>query len=71
MFQSIITSQYKNQFDKTNELHTDTFYRFFYAGGLVTGKVVRVGEKVSISTLTLGMVEIDTLEFLSNNPQKL
>jgi len=47
------------------------YYSFYHNGSILTGNVFRVGETVSISTLTMGIVEINTLKFISDNPQKL
>ncbi len=47
------------------------YYEFYHEGGLFTGNVIRVGEKVVVKTLTIGIVEIDTLKFIASNPVKL
>lgn len=70
MFQSIITSQYKNQFNSDDKLHTG-WYQFHYRGGLITGNIVRIGETVVVKTLTIGTIEINTLKFIDSNPVKL
>ena len=54
----------------TNDIHTG-YYSFHYAGGLITGNVIRIGETTVIKTLTIGTIEMNTLSFIDSNPQKL
>ncbi len=56
---------------KPLDFHTG-WYSFNYKEGILTGRVIAIGEEfVTISTLTMGMIKMKTLEFLDSSFTKL
>lgn len=70
MYHDLMTSQ--NKAAKPDfKLHTG-FYQFYHKGGLLTGNVLRIGaDTVTVKTMTIGIIEIKTLDFLNSDFRKL
>jgi hypothetical protein len=74
MYHNLIT-QHTNaklrQLADNSTIHTG-YYGFYYLGGWITGKVIRVGlSDLSVATLTLGIVTMSIDDFLDSSPSKL
>lgn len=73
MFHSLITSQYKKQLEKSNDLSLHVgWYSFEYAGGSVRGNVRRIGDNtLTVDIQFCGVRELPVLEFLAANPCRI
>lgn len=56
---------------KDNTLITG-WYEFYHDGGLIQGNLKKIGDSfVTIETMFVGTLRLDTLKFIASNPVKL